>query len=209
MKLLILGATGHVGRLLVEQALRQGHDVTAFVRNPAKLQLQHPRLAFFKGDARDPRAVAAAMGRADAVLSALGHTNAQTTDVQTAATRAVLANLRPGQRFISLTGFGVRDPQDPPLPLGGLLTTLAIKAIPGQMYQDGQRHADLIRASAGDWILVRAPRMTATTPTKPYRAGYLPVGLFTTATRTDVANFMLANLTDDTWLRQAPLIISA
>lgn len=208
MKLLILGATGHVGRLLVDGALRQGHDVTAFVRNPAKLPLQNAHLTFFKGDARDPQAIAAAMGRADAVLSALGHTSARTTDVQTAATRAVLANLRPGQRFISLTGYGVPDPQDPPMPLGGRLLSLFIKAIPGQMYLDGRRHADLIRASTADWILVRAPRMTAAKPTRPYRAGYLPVGLFAAATRTDVANFMLANLTGPTWLRQAPIIIS-
>src|SRR6266403_739721 len=109
MKLLILGATGQVGRLLVAQALEQGHEVVAFVRNPPKLKTASGRLTFFKGDARDPRAIAAAMARTDAVLSALGHTSAAKSDVFTAATSAVLANLKPGQRFISLSGFGVAD----------------------------------------------------------------------------------------------------
>jgi uncharacterized protein YbjT (DUF2867 family) len=207
--LLVLGATGHVGQLLVEQALRQGHDVVAFVRDPTKLRAKSPHLTHFRGDARDPRAVAAAMARTDAVVSALGHNTAATTDVQTAATRAVLANLRPGQRFISLTGFGVADPADPRHPLGGQLVNAVIRAIPGQMFLDGRRHADLLRTSHADWVLVRAPRMTAGRPAKPYRVGYFPVGLTTTAKRLDVANFMLANLTTDQWLRQAPIIASA
>jgi uncharacterized protein YbjT (DUF2867 family) len=208
VKLLILGATGHVGRLLVDQALRQGHEVVAFVRDPAKLGVQSPRLTPFRGDARDPRAIAAAMARTDAVLSALGHTTAATSDVQTAATRAVIANLRPHQRFISLTSYAVSDPRDPSHPIGGRLVRAAMHALPGGVHRDGQRHAGLLRASTADWVLVRAPRMTAGQPTKPYHAGYFPVGLATTATRTDVANFMLANLTTDKWLHQAPIITS-
>ncbi len=42
MKLVIFGATGSIGTQVVEQALEQGHSVTAFVRNPAKLDIQHP-----------------------------------------------------------------------------------------------------------------------------------------------------------------------
>lgn len=41
MKLLILGSTGNIGRQLVEQALTQGHAVTAFARNPSELDLNH------------------------------------------------------------------------------------------------------------------------------------------------------------------------
>ena len=48
MKLLIFGATGSIGGQVVEQALEQGHTVTAFARNPAKLNIQHPDLKFFR-----------------------------------------------------------------------------------------------------------------------------------------------------------------
>ena len=44
MKILVSGATGNVGRLVVEQALARGHEVVALARNPQNLQLEHPNL---------------------------------------------------------------------------------------------------------------------------------------------------------------------
>ena len=72
MKLLAFGAIGSVGRELVEQALEQGHSVTAFVRDPAKLGIAHPELQVFQGDVLDPASVEAAVRGQQAVLCALG-----------------------------------------------------------------------------------------------------------------------------------------
>ena len=72
MKLLILGATGGTGRQLVQQALKQGHVVTAFARDPAKVTPPHDNLRIAKGDVMDPAAVDAAVAGQDAVVSALG-----------------------------------------------------------------------------------------------------------------------------------------
>lgn len=41
MRLAVFGATGGTGRQLVEQALAQGHEVTAVVRDPARLPVEH------------------------------------------------------------------------------------------------------------------------------------------------------------------------
>jgi hypothetical protein len=139
----------------------------AFVRDPAKLTVKSPRLTFFKGDARDPQAVGAAMSRVDAVMSALGHGSLKTSDIQTASTRAVLASIKPGQRFISLTGTGISDPQDPPRSLGAHLMALAIRLVPGELYLDGLRHVQLLRASDADWVVVRSPPMTSVSPPPP------------------------------------------
>lgn len=207
MKLLILGSTGRVGRLLTQQALEAGHEVTAFLRDPAKLQLKHARLTVYVGDARRPEQIKAAMLGQNAVLSALGHNSTKTGQVLTEATKAVLAGLTDNQRFISLTGDGVGDPNDPPAKLGGRLVNLAVKLIPGGVFADGKAHADLLQASSANWILVRSPRMTSGERTD-YSAGYLPVGFGTHANRADVAAFMLAGLSDNTWLRQAPIITS-
>ncbi|HET6463381.1 MAG TPA: NAD(P)H-binding protein, partial [Candidatus Krumholzibacteria bacterium] len=43
MRLLVFGGSGKTGREIVKQGLERGHDVTAFVRNPAKLSLSHER----------------------------------------------------------------------------------------------------------------------------------------------------------------------
>ena len=72
MKLLIFGATGGTGQELVRQALELNHDVTAFVRTPAKLAMTKERLRVVKGDIADPPTIRAAIPGHDAVLSALG-----------------------------------------------------------------------------------------------------------------------------------------
>ncbi len=72
-RILIVGATGGIGRELVRQALERGYSVTAFVRNPARLPIQHPQLTVKQGDALDYASVEAAVRDQDAVVSALGH----------------------------------------------------------------------------------------------------------------------------------------
>lgn len=72
MNLLILGATGGTGRALVEQALEQGHIVTAFARDPSRVRTTHQNLRIVKGDILDYNSVETAIRGQDAALSALG-----------------------------------------------------------------------------------------------------------------------------------------
>jgi putative NADH-flavin reductase len=72
MNLLIFGATGGTGRALVDQALAQGHNVTAFARDPSKVRTTHANLRVVKGDILDYNSVEAAMRGQGAALSALG-----------------------------------------------------------------------------------------------------------------------------------------
>ena len=72
MNLLIFGATGGTGRALVEQALQQGHTVTAFARNPSSVRTTHANLRVVKGDIANYESVEAALRGQDAALSALG-----------------------------------------------------------------------------------------------------------------------------------------
>ena len=70
-KILVLGATGGTGRLIVSQALERGHEVTALVRSPEKAsKLNGARLVV--GDVRDEKALREALKGQDAVVSALG-----------------------------------------------------------------------------------------------------------------------------------------
>jgi putative NADH-flavin reductase len=71
VKIAIFGAAGATGRALVIQALAQGHQVTAFVRIPAKFDLMHIGLNVVQGDVTDASAVKHALSRQDAVLCAL------------------------------------------------------------------------------------------------------------------------------------------
>ena len=72
MKIIIFGASGKTGKLLVEQALSDNHRVTAFVRNPSNLNISNPNLVIVQGDATDASDVKKAILGHDAVISTLG-----------------------------------------------------------------------------------------------------------------------------------------
>jgi hypothetical protein len=72
-RVLVIGATGGTGRQLVTQALERGYAVTALVRDPSRLEVDHPQLAVIQGDVLDKDSVEAAMRGQEAVLCALGH----------------------------------------------------------------------------------------------------------------------------------------
>ncbi|HWM52138.1 MAG TPA: NAD(P)H-binding protein, partial [Thermoplasmata archaeon] len=74
MKVVVFGATGETGRHLTERALRAGHTVTAFARDPTRMPIVHERLRVVRGDVLDPPSVDRVIPGHDAVLSALGGT---------------------------------------------------------------------------------------------------------------------------------------
>jgi putative NADH-flavin reductase len=61
MKVIVFGATGSIGRLAVQKMLEDGHEVTAFARNPGEQIANHQRLTLCSGDATDKAAVASAL----------------------------------------------------------------------------------------------------------------------------------------------------
>src|ERR1700744_6227790 len=107
MKILIFGASGGTGRELVSQGRTQGHEVTAFVRNPAAFT-GGDHLRVVVGDVHDDKAVAAAMAGQDAVLSALGGTLSDDTLLPESIGHILAAMKREGvRRLIVLGASGV------------------------------------------------------------------------------------------------------
>ncbi|MGB6015256.1 MAG: NAD(P)H-binding protein, partial [Nodosilinea sp.] len=90
MKLIIFGATGTVGRQVVEQALDQGHQVTAFARRPARLDIQHPRLRRVQGDVLDLAAVKQAIQGQEVVVCVLGSGKQLSGTVRSEGTRQII-----------------------------------------------------------------------------------------------------------------------
>jgi putative NADH-flavin reductase len=207
MQLTIFGATGRTGLPLVEQALAAGHTVTAFVRDPAKLTLTHAQLRSVAGDVRDPVAVSEAVAGADAVISALGHTKQSPADLQTVATRNIIAAMQQHgvRRLVSLTGGGVRAPQDQPK-LFDHAIRFALATISGKVLRDAVAHAELITASDLDWVIVRGPMLIDGPYTGNYRVGWVGLDAKPQIARADVADFMLKQATNPTHLRQMPML---
>lgn len=205
MKLLIFGPTGDTGRQLVEQALAQGHVVTAFARNPEKLDLKHGNLQVFEGDVMDFASVEEAMQDQDAVLCSLGVPASNKNNVRANGTRNIIramekVNVR---RFICQTSLGYGDSRALlPFHMKYLVAPLILRYV----FADHELQEDYIKQSHLDWTIVRPGNLTNGHRTSVYRHGF---GTSEKATklkisRADVADFMLKQLTDDTYLHKTP-----
>jgi len=205
MNLLIIGATGGTGRALVEQALAQAHIVTAFVRNPRKVRITHERLTIVEGDVLDYDSVDRAVKGKDAVLSALGHKRwfMRTTILSRGTKNIITAMERHGvKRFICETSLGVGDSRGR---LGLYYTLFVIPFIVYFYFRDKGRQEQLIRESSLDWVIVRPGQLTNGRKRGVYRHGErIGSYIFTVRiSRADVADFMLKQLSDNSYLRQA------
>lgn len=112
MHLTLLGATGPTGQLVLQQALKAGHRVTALVRDPARLpQRDEPDVTVVTGDATRTEDLARAMTGSRAVVSALGAGSARTSDLASRAAQALVPAARATgvQRIVVLSAFGVGD----------------------------------------------------------------------------------------------------
>jgi len=205
-RVMIIGATGGTGRQLVQQALEQGHQVTAFVRDPSRLKIEHANLRVAKGDVLDYASVEAAMRGQSAVLSALGHKRFfYPNKIQSDGMRNILRAMKACDvpRLICETALGIGNS------VGrlGLPHTFFIMPLILAFYMwDKLRQEELIAASDRDWVIVRPGVLTNGEATGSYRHGpkvgsYLwPVRI----SRADVADFMLKQLNDDEYVGAAP-----
>lgn len=91
MKVAIIGASGFVGSVLLNEALSRGHQVTAIVRNPEKITIENPNLTIKQGDASDSDALATLLAGNEAVLSTFnaGWTNPNLYDDFLAGSKAI------------------------------------------------------------------------------------------------------------------------
>ena len=111
MKILIIGATGGTGRIMLEKALEQDHQVTALARNPSAVAPRDYRPRVLLGNVLDPDAVEAAVARQDAVLSALGTRSTKPTMLFSVSTANLVSAMRKHvvRRLVCLTGIGAGD----------------------------------------------------------------------------------------------------
>jgi putative NADH-flavin reductase len=198
MKLTIFGANGKTGTSLVRQALEAGHEVTAVVRDPARLAVPpHDHLRVVTADVMDPVAIASAVSGADIVVSAVGPHGRAATTILRDSTRSIITAMKKSgaSRLMTVSGSMVDDTGD------GFFLRHVGKPMTRRIFKgpcvDMRQAEDQIHASTLDWTILRPPRLTDKKGTRKYRTAIdrnLPHGF--TLSRTDLATSILA-LSDD------------
>lgn len=208
MKVIVFGATGGTGRQLVQQALEQGHEVTAFLRSPEKLGLSHANLRLAKGDALDAAAVERAMPGHDAVLCALGAPALKTGTIRSAGTRNIVAAMEKAgvRRLVCQTSLGYGDSKAVLKRTSFVFRFIIAPFLLRGVFADHARQEDCIKASSLEWVIARPGNLTDAGRSGRYRHGFAADDPTITAeiSRADVADFMLRQLADNAYLRKTP-----
>ncbi len=155
MKVLVLGATGPTGRLVVERALEDGHTVTGFTRHPASLDGKHQRLRPHAGDVLDPDAVLRAVEGHDAVISVFGvpYDPFRAIEAYSKGTRNVVQAMQEHavERYVGVTSGGTSTA---PQPGSSAFFEWIIKPVFGRTtYADQRRQEEIVMRSSSRWTI--------------------------------------------------------
>jgi putative NADH-flavin reductase len=207
MNILIIGASRGIGRALMEEALKEDHQVHVLARNPASIATNDPRLTVVQGDVRDRESVFGAVKGQDLVCSCIGVpiTFKKVDLFSTAATNLVAAvQENRGQKLIAVTGIGAGNSRGH----GGFLYDRIFQPLLlGTIYADKDIEEQIVRASDIPWLIVRPAGLTNGPRTGNYRVHTDLRGITSRRiSRRDVADFVLAQAANPTQFGKTVLL---
>jgi uncharacterized protein YbjT (DUF2867 family) len=212
MKIVVLGATGRTGRLVIEQALTQGDEVVAYVRNRQGVAA-NLGLKIAVGQLDDMFALQAAINGTDAVLVCLGTHGKRmkkNVDLMQKSVPSIIKAMKDAHvaRLVLESAYGVGDTAR----TAGLIARVVYKTVVGAIYQDKERSEALLPGSGLKWtsvypvILTDGPLADAV-DVRPMTQVHKVAGM-PKVSRADVARVMLDAARDDRTIGQKLLVSS-
>jgi putative NADH-flavin reductase len=206
--ILVFGATGRTGVIFLERALANGYKVTAFVRNPDKLQIEDRKLKIVQGDIQNQTDVEKATKGQDVVVVMLANktSNAlrQANTVISEATTNIIAAMHKNkvERLFFVSSFGISNRIFWP-------EKLFIRTFMKNVFADIPKQENLVSRSDLDWTIVRPARLVNQELTEKYKiGGDMHIGLFAKIARADVADFLVKYIQDDSLIDKTVTIIN-
>jgi uncharacterized protein YbjT (DUF2867 family) len=219
VRLVIFGATGGTGRRVLERAIAEGHEVTAFVRDPSRMSACHERLRVVVGDAFEPERVREAVAGKEAVISVLGARQLSNPlrpgspgdpkgPASVGSENIVAAMKEHGlERFVCQTAWGVGKSKEGAGFAGSFFMQVLVPPLLRDEYADKEAQERIVRQSELEWVIVRPMLLTNGPWTNGYRARVdLKPGRRPYVSRADVADFLMRQLTDDAFVHKTPAI---
>jgi putative NADH-flavin reductase len=211
MNVLVLGANGAVGQIVIVELLKSNHEVTALARNAGAIQLKHPRLTVIQGTPANRGDLENALAGQDAVLSTLGARTNKKTTLRTDVARNLVSGMRKQhvRRLVWLDAAGVGSSKKFVQRSSFLFGRIIMPLFLNHMYNDAAFADSLIENSGCEWIIVRPMSFTNNPKSENLTVltdMSLTVRLGLRIARADVAAFMVEQLTKDDYVGKMPII---
>jgi putative NADH-flavin reductase len=211
MKVTIFGATGFSGQAILAEALKQGHEVTILVRDASKIQIKHPNLTIVEGNVLDAPTVASDLSHQEAVIQCLGvggKGDGKPTTFISDATKVIVDEMQKQQikRFIAVSNVGAGNS----IAFQPWFFTKIILPYFMQwlkvIIDDKNRMEPIIMNSNLDWTIVRCPNILDKPAKGNCNATLDGKGLKLSITLPDLSKFIVDQLRDTTFNKQAPCV---
>lgn len=206
LKIAVIGGTGKSGRYLVQELIGKGFGLKVLVRNPENFKVESDLVEVVYGDVRNYEIVKSLIKKCDLVLSALGGSPLSEPTVFSQATKNILAVMTEFdiKRYIVVAGLNVATPFDKKSPKTKFATDWMYKNYP-KSTKDRQDEYDLLVESELDWTLVRLPMIELTDERKETKTS-LEDCSGDNISATDLAHFLIEQINDVTFIKEAPFI---
>ena len=207
MKVIVIGATGSIGRLTVESLLADGHTVTAFARTPKRLGIEHHALRPWAGDARDTGSLTGAIRGQDAVVVTLGAGASRRNRIRSEGTLNVIQAMQQTgvHRLIVQSTLGAHESW---ANLNVFWKYVMFGLLLRAAHRDHELQESLVRASGLDWTIVRPSAFADGPATGQFHVGFGPDqrGLSLKIARAEIAGFLKRQINDGRYLHRAVAI---
>lgn len=211
MKIVVFGATGIVGKAVVNEALSKGHEVTVLTRNARKVTTRHEHLHVVEGDVADENVVRAVLKGQEAVIQTLGiggKGDGKPTSVVSEANEVIMTEMKRMnvKRLVAISVVGAGDSLTfLPWIYRELVLPVFMKWFQA-IIDDKNRMEHMIRKSGLDWTIVRCTTVKDRPATGKVNATLDGKGLKFSISAADMAVFIVNQLTDNSFLKRNPTI---
>jgi len=208
-KIAIIGASRGCGLETLKDALARGWSVSAVARHPEQANVKEPRLAWYKGDARNELLIEQALKDCEAVAITLGAPtgNEKVTVFSEAVTNILTVMNRQGvKRLVFLSSQGVGDSKGS----GGFLHSKIFHPfVLKRNFEDKERAEMIIMKTHKDWTILRPARLTDRKRRGQIRAVTNPADYGPgSITRTEVGRYICECIRNGLNVHQTPLLMS-
>lgn len=211
MKIAVFGATGIVGRAVVNEALKAGHEVTVLTRDARKVTIRQEHLYVVEGNVTDRDTVRHVLKGQEAVVQTLGiggKGDGRPTTFVSEANSVIMEEMERMniKRLVAISVIGAGDSLSfLPWVYRKLVLPLFMKWFQA-VIDDKNRMEPMIRKSGLDWTIVRCTTVKDSPATGKVTATLDGRGLKFSISAADIAAFIVSQLTDSRFLRKAPTI---